>query len=191
MSQQWARSGVIGIARRKPPNNQGVEGPLVTQPRELGVGFVLLDAHAFRNAMNVLIARSRSVFSILVIRADQQEGTLALGETILRQLRGASGDLVGYLEGAIAVALHGTDHVGAVAFADRLRDEWGRLGRGELLIDIAEHPYAEQRLIELLTTDWSVGTWRVAAIDDRADEGTGQPRRSDAEEKRAGLAERQ
>jgi hypothetical protein len=117
--------------------------------------------------MNVLIARAHSPFSILVIRTPSQEGTLALGETILRELRGASGDLVGYLDGAIAVALHGTDHVGAVAFSDRVRDEWRRAGRGELQIDIAEHPFAEQRVIELLTTDWSAVTLSHAVIDER------------------------
>jgi hypothetical protein len=140
--------------------------------------------------MNVLVARARSLFTILVMRADQRDGTLALGETILRQLRGTSGDLVGYLDGAVAVALHGTDHVGAVAFADRVRDEWRRFGRGELEIDIAEHPFAEQRVIELLTTDWSVGPWGAVVIDDRADEGD-QPRRPDADERRTGVAERQ
>src|SRR5256885_12481970 len=59
---QLARSGVIGIARRKRPSSQVVERPLVTQPRADGTGFILLDSHAFRNAMNVLIARVRSVF---------------------------------------------------------------------------------------------------------------------------------
>lgn len=162
----------------------------MTQPRAAGSGYVLLDSHAFRNAMNVLVARSRSLFTILVIRAEQRDGTLALGETIVKQLRGSSGDLIGYLDGAIAVALHATDHVGAVAFADRVRDEWRRLGRGELSIDIAEHPYAEQRVIELLTTDWSVGPWGTIVIDDRAGI-SDQPRRADGEERRTGLAERQ
>ncbi|MFL5615065.1 MAG: hypothetical protein ACJ796_15475 [Gemmatimonadaceae bacterium] len=188
---QWARSGVIGIARRKARSqNQGVEGPIVTQPRAADTGFVLLDSHAFRNAMNVLVARARSLFSILVIRPEQRDGTLALGETILGQLRGSSGDLIGYLDGAIAVALHATDHVGAVAFADRVRDAWRRLGRGELSIDIAEHPFAEQRVIELLTTDWSVGPWGTVVIDERT-EGLDQPRRADGDEIRAGFAERQ
>jgi hypothetical protein len=139
--------------------------------------------------MNALIARVRSAFTILVIRAQQRESTLALGETILRELRGASGDLVGYLEGAIAVALHATDHVGAVSFADRLRDDWRRLGRGELLIDIAEHPFAEQRVIELLTTDWST-IWDAATIDER-DRLVAQPLRDTADGNRTGAADRQ
>jgi len=162
----------------------------VKQPGNEVSGYTLLDGHAFRNAMNVLIARERSTFTILVIRPEQLGSTLALGETILRQLRGASGDLVGYLEAAVAVALRCTDHVGAVAFADRVRDEWRRTGHGELRIDIAEHPFAEQRVIELLTADWSAATWIPVIIDD-ADEPRDQRRRADVRAPRAGTADRQ
>lgn len=186
----WASSGVIGVARRKAVRDETSDAPVITQPREAGAGFVLLDGHAFRNAMNVLIARARSAFSIVVIRTEQRDATLGLGDAILRQLRGTSGDLVGYLDGAIAVALHATDHVGAVAFADRVRDEWRRAGRGELLIDIAEHPFAEQRVIELLTTDWSVRMWHAGAIDD-ADGATDYARRGKADDTRTGIASRQ
>lgn len=185
-----ARSGVIGIARRKIANSHPTDRPLITQPRGLGSEYVLLDAHAFRNAMNVLIARERSVFSILIIRPQHHGASLALGETILRQLRGSSGDLVGYLDAPVAVALHGTDHVGAVAFADRVRDEWRRAGHGELLIDIAEHPCAEQRVIELLTADWSAKAWMPLVIDD-SDQSAGQRRRADGDDRRAGVARRQ
>ena len=185
----WGRSGVIGIARRKIPNGQPADRPLIIQPRDLGSGYVLLDSHAFRNAMNVLIARARSVFSVLVIRPQQRGSSLALGDTILGQLRGASGDLVGYMEGAIAVALHATDHVGAVAFADRVRDAWRRDGNGELVIEIAEHPFAEQRVIELLTTDWSP-SWTTIVIDG-ADDDADQARRAAAEALRTGVADRQ
>jgi hypothetical protein len=140
--------------------------------------------------MNVLIARERSNFTILVIRPEQLGSTLALGETILRQLRGPSGDLVGYLDAAVAVALRRTDHVGAVAFADRVRDDWRRAGNGELLVDIAEHPFAEQRVIELLTADWSAAAW-IPAIIDGAEEPKDQRRRGDVRAARAGTADRQ
>ena len=190
MSQQWSRSGVIGVARRRISNAQRAETrPLITQPR-VASGYSLLDAHAFRNAMNVLIAREWSVFTILVIQPERHGNTLALGEAILRQVRVATGDLAGFLEAAIAVVLRGTDHVGAVAFADRVRDQWSRAGHGELLIDIAEHPFAEQYVIELLTADWSASRWLSAVIDD------GQPNRDQRgrvvrEENRAGVAKRQ
>lgn len=187
---RWTRSGVIGIARRKTHTGQPIEGPFVIQPRDTRSGFVLLDSHAFRNAMNVLIARSRSVFSILLIRPEQLGWSLALGETILKQLRGASGDLVGYMDGAIAVALHGTDHVGAVAFADRVRDAWRRQGNGELSVEIAEHPLAENRVIELLTTDWS-DIWNAVVINDRAGDADDQARRAEGDDFRAGIADRQ
>jgi len=185
----WARSGVVGVGRRKPKAAHAAELPIITQPRGLGSAYALLDGHAFRNAMNVLISRAGTVFTILVIRAEQPGLTLSLGETILRQLRGSSGDLVGYLDGAIAVALHRTDHVGAVAFADRVRDEWRRAREGELLIEIAEHPLAEARVIELLTSDWSTSSWIPLVIED-GHEPLPQARR-DTGDDRAGLAERQ
>jgi|SRR5690348_4915181 hypothetical protein len=191
MSQQWdgARSGVIGIARRRISSVHRLDArPLITQPR-VDSGYSLLDGHAFRNAMNVLIARDRCVFTILVMRPERNGATLALGEMLLRQLRGVSGDLVGYLDAAIAVALRGTDHVGAVSFADRVRDQWRRAGHGELFIEIAEHPYAEQRVIELLTADWSAAQWMPTVIDD-ADAAEEDQRRR-AGERRAGIAKRQ
>ena len=187
---RWTQSGVIGIARRKTHGGQQIDGPLVIQPRDIRSDFVLLDSHAFRNAMNVLIARARSVFSILVIRPEQLGSSLALGETILKQLRGSSGDLVGYMDGAIAVALHGTDHVGAVAFSDRVRDAWRRRGNGELFVEIAEHPYAEHRVIELLTTDWS-DAWHPVVIGDTAGDLDGQALSADGDEMRTGIADRQ
>lgn len=184
------QSGVIGVARRRGPNRQQAEAPIITQPRMDGRDYVLLDGHAFRNAMNVLIARAREPFAVLILRTEQREWTLALGETIMRGLRGSSGDLVGYLDGAIAVALHAADHLGALAFVDRVRDEWRRMGRGELEIEIAEHPFAEARVIELLTTDWSATAWHAAVIDDGDEIPADQVRRAD-DERRTGVADLQ
>lgn len=190
MSKWGIQSGVIGVARRRSGSRQQAEGPIITQPRLEGRDYALLDGHAFRNAMNVLIARSREPFTVLILRTQQRDWTLALGETIMRQLRGASGDLVGYLDAAIAVALHATDHLGALAFVDRVRDKWRRTGRGELEIEIAEHPFAEARVIELLTTDWSVPIWNAGIIDDGDQLEADQPRRA-ADDRRTGLADRQ
>jgi hypothetical protein len=185
-----AQSGVIGIARRRVGSRLPVEGPIITQPRAAGSEYVLLDGHAFRNAMNVLIARAREPFTVLILRTRQRDWTFALGETIMRQLRGMSGDLVGYLDAAIAVALRATDHVDAVSFADRVRDDWRRTGHGELEVEIAEHPFAQARVIELLTTDWSLHAWKTAVIDDRGDLFADQPRRA-ADERRTGRADLQ
>jgi hypothetical protein len=183
------QSGVIGVARRRATSREH-DGPLITQPRASGRDYVLLDGHAFRNAMNVLIARGREPFAVLILRTQHRDSTLALGETIMRGLRGSSGDLVGYLEGAIAVALHNTDHLGALAFVDRVRDEWRRNGRGDLEIEIAEHPFAESRVIELLTTDWSLPIWHAPVIDDGGQRSGDQPCRA-GDETRTGVADRQ
>ncbi len=93
----WWRNegGVIGAAGRGAFSRPQAEVPIITQPRVGGRDYVLLDGHAFRNAMNVLIARARTPFAVLILRAQQRDSTLALGETIMRGLRGSSGDLVG------------------------------------------------------------------------------------------------
>ena len=184
------QSGVIGVARRRTASREQHDGPLITQPRASGRDYVLLDGHAFRNAMNVLIAQAREPFAVLILRTQQRSSTLALGETIMQGLRGSSGDLVGYLDGAIAVALHNADHLGALAFVDRVRDEWRRTGRGELDIEIAEHPFAETRVIELLTTDWSLPTWHAPVIDEGGELSADQARRA-GDETRTGFADRQ
>ena len=185
-----SQSGVIGVARRREAGRHQADSPIITQPTAGGRDYVLLDGHAFRNAMNVLIARAREPFAVLILRTQQRDWTLALGDTIMRGLRGASGDLVGYLDAAIAVALHATDHLGALAFVDRVRDEWRRMGRGELEIEIAEHPYAEARVIELLTTDWSLRVWHAPVIDDAGQYPADQPRRAPDDE-RTGVADLQ
>ena len=187
---EWGSRSIIGVARRRTSTGHSADRPLITQPRGLGSGYALLDAHAFRNAMNVLVAHERSIFTIVVIRPESPPAMLALGELLLRQLRGGSGDLVGYLEGAVAVALRGTDHVGAVSFADRARDEWRRAGRGELFTEIAEHPAAEHRVIELLTADWSTVALMPTVIDE-SDVLGDQPQRACGDDRRTGAAKRQ
>jgi hypothetical protein len=121
--------------------------------------YVLFDAHAFRNAMNVLIAHAREPFTVLIIRSHVPDTTLRLSEVVLGQLRARSGDLAGHLESAVAVALNGTGRDGANRFRDRVGDDWRQLGGGELHVEVAEYPREEQRALDLLTTDWSAESW--------------------------------
>lgn len=150
---QWMRSEVVGTARRKRSASQTGERPIITLPRASDT-YVVFDAHAFRNAMNVLIARARDPFTVLVIRPGTPDTTLRLADVVVGQLRAGSGDLAGYLEGAVAVMLHCTQREGALRFRDRVRDAWRRLGGGELFTEVAEYPLEEQRAIDLLTADW-------------------------------------
>lgn len=155
---RWMESGVVGVARRRAPVSQGGEPPLIMLPRGRE-SYLLLDAHAFRNAMNVLIAGAYGPFTVLVIRPLVPGNTLRLADIILDQLRAGSGDLAGFLEGAVGVALLGTDRGGAERYCERVRNAWRRAGWEDLLIDIAEYPREEQSAIDLLTTDWSAMPW--------------------------------
>jgi hypothetical protein len=158
---QWMKGGFVGTTRRKRPSRQLSEDPLITLPRARGT-YVVFDAHAFRNAMNVLIARSQEPFTVLIMRPIVADATLRLADVVVGQLRAGTGDLAGYLEAAVAVMLHGAGRDGALRFRERAREAWRQLGGGELLVDMAEYPREEQRAIELLTTDWSAESWSVS-----------------------------
>lgn len=163
---QWTRGGVSGTTGRKRSSRRCSEDPLVTLPRANGT-YVVFDAHAFRNAMNVIVSRAQDPFTVIIIRPALPNTTLRLAQLVLGQLRAGSGDLVGYVESAVAVMLHSASRDGALRFRDRLREIWRELGGGELLIEMAEYPREEQRAIDLLTADWSGDAWPAAAIDDR------------------------
>jgi hypothetical protein len=181
---QWMRNGVGALARRR---QVGAPQPLVTLPRGRD-RYVLLDAHAFRNAMNVLVAGARTPFTVLVIRPTLPNTTSRLADLVLDQIRAGSGDLAGFLEAVVAVTVQGTRQ-GALRLCERLRDDWRRLDGGDLRIDVAEHPLEEQRAIDLLTADWSEERWMPVVIDAR--DPSDQPRLDAPDETRAGVAKRQ
>lgn len=156
--KEWIRSGTVETTRRKRSSPNSNERPLITMPRAQD-SYAVLDAHAFRNAMNVLLARARYPFTVLIIRPAMADTTLSLANVVVGQLRAGSGDLAGHLESAIAVMLHATDREGALRFGERLRESWRSVGGGELYIEVAEYPLEEQRTIDLLTADWSAESW--------------------------------
>lgn len=164
---QPTRTGVFGTARRRRSRPQTGEHPLITLPRSRD-SYVPFDAHAFRNAMNVLVARAREPFTVVVIKPALPDATSGLAEVIVSQLRAGSGDLAGHLESAIAVVLQAAGRDGGLRFLGRLRDIWPKFGGGELCVEIAEHPEEEQRVIELLTSDWSAETSVALADRDAA-----------------------
>ena len=130
--------------------------PLITQPRGNGKGYDLFDAHAFRNAVNAHLAGDRAPFFTLVVLKPTAPGaTLRLGEVLLRALRVESGDLAGYLEGAVAVYLHAARRRDAGPFVERVKEEWRRTGLGDLAVEVATHPVEEHRVIDLLSADWA------------------------------------
>ena len=171
---QWMRSGVGGTTAQKRSSRRSSEDPLVTLPRANGA-YVVFDAHAFRNAMNVIVSRARDPFTVIVLRPALPNTTLRLAQVVVGQLRAGSGDLVGYLESAVAVMLHSASRDGALRFRDRLREIWRELGGRELLIEMAEYPTEEQRAINLLTMDWSGDEWPAGAAADGRSPGARSP----------------
>jgi len=186
---RWMESGVVSVARRRASVSQGGQRPLIMLPRGCEC-YLLLDAHAFRNAMNVLIAGAHGPFTVLVIRPLMPGTTLRIADVVLDQLRAGSGDLAGFLEAAVGVALLATDREGAERYCERVRSAWRRAGCGDLLIDIAEYPREEQSAIDLVTTDWSALPWMPVEIEE-LDRPASQRRPDDGDEMRTGVADLQ
>jgi hypothetical protein len=140
--------------RRRAGDATSAAEPLIAQPRTAIAGYEILDAHDFRNAVHVHIAGDRPPrFTIVVLRPDQP-CTLWLASLLFDTLRIQSGDLVGQLEGAVGLYLHGARRADVAPLIDVVQNEWRARGGGELAVDVADHPTDEYRVIDLLAVNW-------------------------------------
>ena len=115
----------------------------------------LLDGHAFRNAINAHLAGDEEpAFTVAILKPDAPGTTLRLGEVVRRALGAGTDHLVGHLDGAVAVYLHGAPRPDVAPVIERFREEWRRSSSGELAVEIASHPAEEHRVIDLLSADW-------------------------------------
>ena len=144
-----------GRVRRSIP--EGASPPLVTQPRACPESkrYELLDAHAFRNAVCAYIAANRNQeFTLVVLKPDTPARTVRLAEVVLDTFRASSGDLAGSLDGALAVFLRTANRPEVTPFLERVIVAWRGIGFDPPVIEIADHPAQEHRVIDLLSADW-------------------------------------
>ena len=130
--------------------------PLLVQPRGESGAYALLDAHAFRNAVCAYLTDERApVFALVILKPATPDTLSPLGEAVLGTLRAERGDLAGCLEGALAVFVRTGQRSEVAPFIERVRQEWRHSGGGNLAIELATHPAEEDRIIDLLATDWA------------------------------------
>lgn len=127
------------------------ESPIFVQPRA-GDGPQLLGAGDFRDTISSRLgSESLAFFTLVLLRPDQPAQTPRLASLVLGALRVDGGDLVGTLDGAVAVYLHAARRKDVTPFVDRIRAKWRESGDGEITVDVASYPLKKERVVDLLT----------------------------------------
>lgn len=142
---------VEGVARRGRSTAQSfadAEVPLAVQPQE-GDRFAPLDGDAFRDAIKAHVTGDRVPFFTIVRARVPDQDARALSEVAIRTMRVDGGDLAGVDGPELSVYLHSARRKDVSPFVERLRDEWRRIGKGELEVDTMSYPADEQRVQEL------------------------------------------
>lgn len=126
------------------------EAPLLMQPRS-GEGPQLLEAGDFRQSIGSRLADDGAAFfTIVLLRPESSAQTGRLASLVLGALRVDGGDLVGTLDGAVAVYLHAARRKDVVPFVERIRSKWHAGGEGEVSIEVASYPLKKERVVDLL-----------------------------------------
>lgn len=127
----------------------------VTQPKVDG-SYVLLDAHAFRNAVSAHMAGDDdAAFVLAIFRSRDPRDCADLGERVLGGICFDDGDLAGRIEDAVALYVHGESLDRFRLCASQLRADWRTVARSELDVQHALYPDEEDDVIALLSGDWS------------------------------------
>jgi KaiC/GvpD/RAD55 family RecA-like ATPase/CheY-like chemotaxis protein len=126
------------------------EAPLFMQPRAAD-GPLLLGAGDFRDTISSRLAgESAAFFTLVLLRPEQPAQTPRLASLVLGALRVDGGDLVGTLDGAVAVYLHAARRKDVAPFIDRIRARWRESGDGEITVEVASYPLKKERVVDLL-----------------------------------------
>ena len=87
-------------------------------------------------------------FTIVRARVPDHDAR-ALSEVAIRTMRVDGGDLAAVDGAELSVYLHSARRKDVSPFVERLRDEWRRIGKGEIEVDTLSYPADEQRVQEL------------------------------------------
>ena len=142
---------VEGVARRGRSTAQSfadADVPLAVQPQQ-GDHFAPLDGDAFRDAIKAHVTGDRVPFFTIVRARVPDQDARVLSEVAIRTMRVDGGDLAAIDGSGLSVYLHSARRKDVSPFVERLRDEWRRIGKGELEVDTLSYPGDEQRVQEL------------------------------------------
>ena len=145
---------VEGLVRAGRSNMQPVpdtEAPIAVQPQQ-GDDYAPLDGEAFRRAINAHVSGDRIPFFTIVSIASRNGDAGSISDIALKNTRVEGGDLTAVDAEGVKIYLHSARRKDVVPFVERVREEWRRVGQGELEIETLSYPGDEPRVRALLET---------------------------------------
>jgi len=125
---------------------------VVTQPGD-GKDLEPFDNDGFLSAIRSHLTQDRLPFFTLVTLTPPAGSHLRpLCDLALRSMRIDGGDLAGIADDSVLLYLHSSRRKDIAPFVERLREEWRRMGNGELTSDVVAYPTDEARIRTLVET---------------------------------------
>ena len=125
------------------------ETAVVRQPTGGGALPTPLDEDGFRRVLRVHMAEDRLPLFTVVSARPAGGDTGRLSEVALRCVRVDSGDLVGVLDGRVAIYLHSARRKDVARFVERLRESWNRTAQEDLELDVASYPTDDAKVTSM------------------------------------------
>jgi hypothetical protein len=131
------------------PAEREEETAVVRQPTGGGALPTPLDEEGFRRVLRVHMAEDRlPLFTVVSVRPAGGD-TGRLSEVALRCVRVDSGDLVGVVDGRVAIYLHSARRKDVTRFVERLRERWHHTAQDELELDVASYPTDDAKVTSM------------------------------------------
>lgn len=142
---------VAAVARRGRSSAVAEMGQpgLLAQPRRPDGGFEVLPTEGFETAVRAYLDRARAPFFALLTASAPPAELGALAELALGLCRVEDGDLVGQLEGRVAILADGARPQDLRGLAERLGERWRAAGHGDPEIEIIGYPSEESRVLAM------------------------------------------
>ena len=121
----------------------------VRQPTGAGAAPAPLDEEGFRRVLKVHMAEDRLPLFTVVSARPAAGDPQRLAEVALRCVRIDSGDLVGIVDGRVAIYLHSARRKDVTRFVERLRECWRRTAEDEVEMDVASYPTDDEKVARL------------------------------------------
>ena len=121
----------------------------VRQPIGPGAALAPLDEEGFRRVLQLHMAEDRLPLFTLVSARPAAGDPQRLAEVALRCVRADTGDLVGIVDGRVAIYLHSARRKDVTRFLERLRETWRRTAQDDVEMDVASYPTDDEKVTRL------------------------------------------
>lgn len=122
----------------------------VRQPTGADATPAPLDEEGFRRVLRVHMTEDRlPLFTVVSARSPAGDAR-HLAQVALGCIRADSGDLVGVVDGWVAIYLHSARRKDVARFVERLRECWRHAGQHDLDLDVATYPADDAKITRLL-----------------------------------------